>query len=119
MYEFLINQTYERPPRQGVPAYSILRVDSDGLHIADYGTEVLRPWSAVKSVHAFSRTPLVASNLAMVIGFSDGRVALVSDDEAHWYAMALALSEQLPGVSRYAEWSLRLRADPQETLQLF
>ena len=119
MYEFLINQTHERPPVVGEPAFAINGADGQGLHIREYGTELVRPWTDVKSVHALSRAPAVADKLTLVITFLDQRVALVSDDEAHWYTLALALSQRLSGVPSYTQWSMRLRADPQETLQLF
>lgn len=119
MHEFLINQAHERPPVLGQPAFTIRAVERAGLHISDYGTEALRPWTAVQSIHAMSRTPMVPDSLALVVTFSDNRVALVSDDDAQWYALALALPEHLAGVPSYTEWSMRLRADPQETLQLF
>lgn len=119
MYEFLINQGYERAPVLGEPAFAISGADSQGLHIREYGTELVRPWTAVQSVHALSRAPAVADKLTLVVTFSDRRVALVSDDEAHWYTLALTLPQRLSGVPSYSEWSMRLRANPQETLQLF
>jgi hypothetical protein len=119
MYEFLMNQTHERPPVQGEPAFAIRRADSSGLYVSDYGTEALRPWTDVQSVHALSRSPILADNLALVITFSDARVALVSDEDAHWYTLALAMAQRLSGVPSYAQWSMRLRAAPHETLQLF
>jgi hypothetical protein len=119
MFEFLINRTHERTPVFGQPAFAICEVDSGGLRIIDYGTDALRPWSDVHAVHALSRTPMVADSLALVITFSDNRVALVSDEDAQWYALALALPQRLSGVPTYTEWSMRLRADPQATLQLF
>ena len=119
MYEFLINQAQERPPVMGEPAFAISGADHQGLHNREYGTKLVRPWSDVQSVHALSRAPAVADKLTLVITFSDRQVALVSDDEAHWYTLALALPQRLSGVPSYSEWSMRLRANPQETLQLF
>lgn len=125
MYEFLVNQTHEHPPVQGEPAFSVRGADSRGLHMRDYGTDVVRPWADVQSVHALSRAPAHvqprpgADSLALVITFSDARVALVSDDEAHWFSLALAMRQCLSGVPTYTEWSMRLRAAPHQTLQLF
>lgn len=119
MYEFLINQAGEELPVMGEPAFAVVSADGNGLHINDYGREVLRPWTDVHSIHALSRTPAQLTSLALVITFADNRVALVSDEDAPWYALALALPERLSGVPHYTEWSMRLRTDPQETLQLF
>jgi hypothetical protein len=125
MCDFLLNHTHERPPVQGEPAFSVRAADNRGLYMSDYGAAVLRPWTDVQSVHALSRAPAPAlpppgaSSLALVITFSDARVALVSDDEAHWFSLALALRQGLSGVPTYTEWSMRLRAAPHETLQLF
>jgi len=119
MYSFLIYQTLDAPPAPGEPALAICYADIAGLRIVDYGVEALRPWSEVHSIHALARTPLLDASLALRVTFTDGRTALVSDDEAQWYTLALTLPGRLSGVPNYAEWTMRLRADPQQVLQLF
>jgi hypothetical protein len=119
MFEFLINQTLQVLPAQGETAFAICYADSAGLRIVDYGVEALRSWSDVQSIHALARAPVPAASLALLVTFSDGRAALVSDAEAQWYALALALPLRLCGVPHYAEWTMRLRAAPQQMLQLF
>jgi hypothetical protein len=119
MFEFLLNQTVLRVSRPVEPVFAICRADGAGLHTVDYGNKVLRPWADVQSVHALSRAPVAADRLALVIAFSDGRVALVGDDEADWLALVLALSEQLCGMPSYADWSSRLQGAPHQTQRLY
>jgi hypothetical protein len=87
--------------------------------VREQGRATLRAWDDVLSLHAHALDPRSGEYKALVITFQDGRIALVSEAQDNWGGLVQWVTERLPGVPPYPEWSRQLRVLPTEALRLY
>ena len=96
------------------------------FHMADEGIELrtasstrLVGWQEINHIYAVKTGQYIGDTLALVFGFSDETVFVLSEKDPAWASIVEVLSVKLPGCQRYATWSVELIASQTSSLEIF